>query len=327
MRKRLLFLLLLTSGASLAQTKTKTTPNLSKSDQAEIRNIARKQIENLRALLNTISFNDVSEFERDAVIKNSFLPNANQIFLNDGVIVEDDINPENTGAGKPVDVPIEKYLRNLDLFYTKTEGFSIDFTEVIPRNVQNGAVPYLQVYFLSTFKSQHNQITKPYQPNRRVAEFRAERVGKGWSVMITRLAFAPSAPQSPQPHTPVTQPTTVSDPPPAKPPIARYQRQGWLLIAGGVASLAGGYLIHSQLQADYKTYTGKVDVLNAEYDQWRDLSRQPTGSRLTPLSFTSFSGSSSYAAYGAGTTGVGLLATGISKLLKAHKLRKQQASK
>ncbi|KAB7728387.1 hypothetical protein F5984_18620 [Rudanella paleaurantiibacter] len=324
MRKLLPFLLLLSSVAGMAQTKPKPIPNLSKSDQAEIRNMARKQIENLRALLNTITFSDVSEFERDAVIKNSFLPNANQIFLNDGVIVEDDINPENTGAGKPADVPIEKYLRNLDLFYTKTEGFSIDFTEVIPRNVQNGAVPYLQVYFVSTFKSQHNQIAKPYQPTRRVAEFRAERVGKGWSVMITRLAFAPSVTPPPQPPTPVTQPTTVSGPPPPNP---RYQRQGWLLIAGGVVSLAGGYLIHSRLQTDYKTYTGKVDVLNAEYEQWRELSLQPTGSPLTPLSFTSFSGSNSYAVYGAGATGVGLLVTGIGKLLKAHKRQKQQANK
>ena len=336
-----LVLFLLTASAALAQQPTKPVVTLSRSQQAEVRELARKKLENLRSLLNTVTFIDASEFEINTVIKNSFLPpNANQVFLNDGVIIEDDIDPQNVGIGTPVDVPVETYLRNLNLFYTKTEKFSVGFSDIIVRNGQVGTRPIVKVYFTSTFNSKHNQIDKPYQPTQRVAEFQVERVGKLLSVMITHLGFASITNQPPK-QVPVgiaksdsiktlvpiiknssPLPTSIILPDSR---VARYKRQGWFMILGGVASFVGGYLAYNKIQTDYQVYTSRVNALNTEYSQWQELSRQPVGGPMTPMGFPAFAGSGGYIVYGAGAAGLGLNIAGIGKLLKARRLAKKQA--
>lgn len=307
--KTLLLFLLVTSVA-LAQKPDKAVSTLSRSEQAEVRDLARKQVENLQALFNTITFADASEFEVNTVIKNSFLPNANQVFLNDGVIIEDDIDPQHVGLGTPADVPVETYLRNLNLFYTKTEKFSVSFTDIIARNEQVGSRPLVKVYFTSTFTSRHNQIDKPYQPTKRVAEFQIERVGKVWSVLITRLGF-------------ITVPA-LPPPPPQRVQVHKTTKS-WLFIAGGIASLVGGYLAYNKTNADYQAYKSQVNALNADYIHWQELSLQPVGSPMTPLSFPAYAGSGGYVIYGAGAAGLGLSLTGITQLVKSVRVAKKQA--
>ena len=335
---RTLVLFLLIASAAMAQNPTSSVSVLSKGEQFEVREKARKQIVNLLTVLNAISFKDASEFDTDYLIKNSFLPNTNQIFLGDGVIIEDDINPQNVGIGPSVDMPIETYLRNFNLFYAKTDRQSVDFSDIVARNEQAATGPIVKVYFTSTFNSKHVQIDKPYQPTQRVAEFQVEREGKTLSVKITHLGFTPTTNSLPKPS-PVA--IAISDSakggsiiritqqppvPPLSPPsaIARYRRQGWFMILGGVASFVGGYLAYNKIQTDYQAYTNRVNALNNEYNQWQELSRQPVGGQMTPMSFPAFAGSGGYVIYGAGAAGLSLNITGVGKLLKARRLAKKQ---
>lgn len=326
---KIVLLLLLTIPLALAQTKPKSTTALTAKEQAEIQAIARDKVKNLIDLLNTLTFEDISAFEQDEVIKNSFLPNANQIFLNDGVIIEDDIDPNHSSSAAVVDTPVETYLRNLALFYTKTASPSIRYSNVRVLPVLGTATPYVKVFFTTTFTSKHTKIDKPYVPTNRVAEFKVERAGKQWLVLITRLAFENPGEGMTLRTKPVVK---VVAPAPVPETIKKsltteqqkqkthYRTQGWLLVLGGVVGLATSYYTYSKLQADYKTYTAKVEVLNAEYDQWRELSAQPTGNRMTPVSFSTYANPGSYVAYGTGAAGLGLSLTGISRLLKSGRV-------
>lgn len=291
---------LMFEGAVVPSTGSALNPE----DRKAIQAIAQDKIaRGLPDLLNALTTGNKSSFEQDALIKKSLLPNPNQLFLNDGVIVEDDVDPNHTPPTGAVDTPVETYLRNLTLFYRKTPKPSIRFSNIRVVKLTESSKTIVQVAYTSRFGSKHTQIDKPFAPTRRLAEFQAERVGKRWSVLITRLAF----------ETDVNPPKL---PPPTSP---KLKRQGWLMVLGGVVGLAGGYLTYAKLQTDYRAYTNRVNTLNAEYDQWRELTMQPAGSRMTPLSFSQYAGNGTYIAYGAGGAGLALTITGVAKLLKAKR--------
>ncbi len=105
--------------------------------------------------------------------------------------------------------------------------------------------------------------------------------------------------------------------------VKRYQTQGWLQLAAGVAGLVGGYLTYSSLQRDYGTYKARVETVNNEYDIWREMARQPAGQRLDPVGFNSYASPGIFAAYGAGLVGAGLAANGVLRFGKAKKVKKQ----
>ena len=177
---------------------------------------AKNQIDNLRGLLNTLTFESTTEPESNSLILNSYLPNPNQIFYNDGVVVEDDIDPNHTSSENVTDLPIERYLQNMALFYTKTDGESINFSHIITSPIQEGKeYPYVKVFFTQTFVSKHNQINIPYRPVERVAELRAEIVDNKWRVFITRLAFL----QPGEGLTELTKPVIANDFGPKQPLI------------------------------------------------------------------------------------------------------------
>ena len=68
---------------------------VSKRDADEIRALARKRVEkDFPELMNTLNLDDLGEFERKTLIQNSYLPNNNQVFYSDGIVVEDDLNPK-----------------------------------------------------------------------------------------------------------------------------------------------------------------------------------------------------------------------------------------
>ncbi|AQG81622.1 hypothetical protein [Spirosoma montaniterrae] len=395
--KQYLFMLWLIGSWSggWAQTAPASLSALPKKEADEIRFLAKKKIEKgLADLLNTLTFEDIGEFERDALIKNSFLPNANQVFFSDEVILEDDIEPEHKNHENVVDVPVEKYLRNVDLFYAKTAEPSISFGNVVVSPVQIGdGFPYVKVFFTSNFKSKHAKLDQPYQSTSRVAELRAEKENGKWQVYIIRLAFLrpgeglaklgkptgvknrkttvadsakteplkavePVAIKDPQPKLPDAVPqlsvpaaqTTaiaetqksaakktrkkVEDKAVVAPDLQktltaeqqqrarRYRTQGWLSLVGGIAGLAGSYLTYSKIQADYQTYMSKVDALNADYDVWREVARQPTGGRMAPLPLAGYGRPGIYAAYGAGAVGVGLTVNGVLRLMKAGRVKR-----
>lgn len=173
MRSLLFLTLILNTIPLLAQ------DSLSMRDAQEIKLLAQRKVERgLVDLLNTISFEDLGEFERKALMTDSYGDSPNKLFYNVEVIVEDDINPEHTGAGRPMDVVVDKYLSNLELFYKKSAENTITFTDFRLSNVKKTSYFYVKVFYKSFFKGQHNQIAIPYKAVERVAEIRAEKKAK-----------------------------------------------------------------------------------------------------------------------------------------------------
>lgn len=159
-------------------------------DAQEIKLLAQRKVEKgLADLLNTICFEDLGEFERKSIMADSYGESPNKLFYNAGVIVEDDINPEHTGKERPQDLPVDKYLSNLELFYKKSIERTIIFSDFRISNVKKTGYYYVKVYFKSHFQSSHNQITTTYQVLDRVAEVRADRKGKKWAATIAGLSF------------------------------------------------------------------------------------------------------------------------------------------
>lgn len=191
-----------------------STANLSDEDVREIRGIARKVVEtHLNDLLNTIASDGIGEISRRVVLVNSFLPSENQIFDGPGVIIEDDINPDFTikKSGYP-DLKVQTYLENLNLYYTKSENYSIKFTGIYVSDVMQGPnFPYVLVHYNSHFtNTRKNQESKKYAPVYRTAELKAEKIENQWKLLITAIRYY----KEPAPA------TTVAKPPVKKPDTA-----------------------------------------------------------------------------------------------------------
>lgn len=159
-------------------------------DVQEIKLLAQRKVERgLADLLNTITFEDLSEFERKSLTTDSYGESPNKLFYSKEVIVEDDINPEHIGQGRALDLSVDRYLGNLELFYKKSSDATISFSDFRFSNVKKTDHYYIKVFYKSHFRGQHTQIIKPYMPVERVAEVRAEKKGRKWVAYIARLAF------------------------------------------------------------------------------------------------------------------------------------------
>ena len=176
--------------ATITTANTSTDFKQLKRQNDEIAFQAKNKIKNLLDLYNALSNSENTESERNSIIQNSYLPNPNQLFYDDRVSVDDDVDPNHTTSANTAEVLVDRYLRNFDLFYTKTDTSTVSFSRVIPSPVQQGKdYLYIKVFFTETFTSKHSQIDIPYAPMERVAELRAESVAGKWRVFITRLAF------------------------------------------------------------------------------------------------------------------------------------------
>ncbi|MBD2751842.1 tetratricopeptide repeat protein [Spirosoma validum] len=160
-------------------------------DNEEVKLLARRKVElGLNDLLNVLSLSDLGEFERNALISDSYVPGVNQLFASKETIVEDDVSPDRTATATVLDMPVEKYLANFDLLYAKSSQSTIAFSDFTVSNLKQSNTLYVKVFYTALFGGKHTKIDKPYQPVRRVAEMQAIRVGAKWTVLITRLAFA-----------------------------------------------------------------------------------------------------------------------------------------
>ncbi len=162
-----------------------------KRDRDEITFQAKNTIKELEAVLNMLTDTSLTESERTTIVENCYLPNQNKLFLNDAVVIEDDIDPRHRNAANTADLPVDRYLRDLGLFYVKTTpDATIAFTQQVATTIQQGKEHlYIKVFFLSTFKGKRADSDSLYQPNQRVAELRPEKVNGKWRTYITRLAF------------------------------------------------------------------------------------------------------------------------------------------
>ncbi|GAB3571756.1 hypothetical protein GCM10027578_30570 [Spirosoma luteolum] len=172
----------------------KDTNNLPKRDRDEIAFQARTTIANLESLLTSITDSSNGESEVTQIMQNSYNISQNQLFYNDAIIVEDDINPAHRSATNTADLPVDRYLNDLNLFYgkssTKTIAFSKQITSSVMRSTGNGnGYFYVKVFFTSTFRGKRIDSDSLYQPVDRVAELRADKSSGKWRTYITRLAF------------------------------------------------------------------------------------------------------------------------------------------
>ncbi len=163
---------------------------ISSRDSEEIKLLAKRKVEKgLNDLLNVLTFEDLEEAQRKAIIARSYADSIrNRLFYNTNVIIEDDLQPDRP-IDQPSDLKVEKYLANLDLFYAKTPDRTIAFSDVKVSSVKERVYPYVKVYYTQLFKGKNSQSTASFRPVPRVAEVRAERVGKKWTVMIAQIGF------------------------------------------------------------------------------------------------------------------------------------------
>ncbi|WP_288427462.1 tetratricopeptide repeat protein [uncultured Spirosoma sp.] len=164
---------------------------ISSRDSEEIKLLARRKVEkSLVDLLNVLTLEDLEESQRKAIVAKSLTDTekSRRLFYSTDVIVEDDLQPERP-IDQPTDVKIEKYLANLDLFYTKSPERTITFSDMKVSNVKERVYTYVKVYYTETFKGKNTQSTAAFRPMPRVAEVRAERVGKKWTLMIAQIGF------------------------------------------------------------------------------------------------------------------------------------------
>ena len=161
-------------------------------DSDEIKRQAKRKIEKgLSDLLNALTFDDLTEAERQGISADSYKAGgSNQLFFNTNVIVEDDLLPVRKTEGV-FDLKADKYLANLDLFYAKSTDRTIEISDVTVSNLKKSEYYYVKVYFTSLFKGSHKQNPGvAYKPVKRMAEVRAEQKGKKWVTFISLLAFA-----------------------------------------------------------------------------------------------------------------------------------------
>ncbi|GHB52081.1 hypothetical protein [Persicitalea jodogahamensis] len=304
-----------------AQKKTTATPELNRRATDQIRALAREKVKALSDLLNAIANEDLTTYDRKYVILNSYMPSNDQLFFNDGVIVEDDIDPAHTAPAAGSDAVIDRYLSNLDLFYQKSTTNTIEFSNIVVGDVKAGEkYPYVKVFFTSEFKGKHKSITTPYKPTQRVAEFIAASVDDEWIVYITRLAFqSPTAMQDNIAALPVSTSTNAEKPtdmakaePKKETPAsvknlgkqvssasAQKQKTTALIKVGvGVAALAFGTATFLMLNSDHADY--KKRISNAE-------------------GITSYAAPGIYISAGAAAVGVGIGLTSLGNFKKAKR--------
>ncbi len=177
---------------SLAQSaRPAPTTDLNERDVSLIRIAARKRLELFNLILNHLSDRENTEFDKKELMDKTYLPGDDQVFENDQVLVDDDVNPNFTKAGSAAQPNIDEYLKIFDLGYAKvTTTNTIIFTPLqIRPPVQNGKQVFVKLFFRSNFKGRHRTIQQPYQTTERVMEMQAERAGNDWQVRVVRLGF------------------------------------------------------------------------------------------------------------------------------------------
>ena len=165
------------------------TQTLSTRDKEALRYEAGAFVKEFELLLNNISSDESSRLERNIIIENSFRSTGNQIFFNDEVIIEDDVNPNNYNHEKVTDLAVEKYLRNFDLFYKKQQYKTIKFSDFYVSEVKEGSYIYVEVYYTSILKGNHSNYNLSYKETSRVATIIASKKGRKWDLKIASIVF------------------------------------------------------------------------------------------------------------------------------------------
>lgn len=169
-----------------------TQDSLSIKDVQEIRYKSELLIKReLQDLLNNISQSGFDSKETEEIIRNSYGGSVNKIFDSEKARIENDLNPKIHSSTLANDIDIVKYLKDFDLFYSKTDNFSIAFNDISSSQVKKSSFIYVRVYFTSFFNNKYKGVEgeTPYTVNNRVADIKIVNADNKWMPYITNIAF------------------------------------------------------------------------------------------------------------------------------------------
>ncbi len=165
--------------------------SLTTDDKREISYQAKMLIKEFEILLNVLSMKGTTLNESQIIINNSYTPSSTQIFTDSLIVVEDDIDPLHT-TSRPADPPkssIRDYLNALFLLYQKSDQPSIEFSNIKSSSVNKRDYVYVQVLYDSEFNNKHKEVSKAYQPTKRIAEVRADFINNNWQTQIVSITY------------------------------------------------------------------------------------------------------------------------------------------
>ncbi|MBO0932466.1 hypothetical protein [Fibrella aquatilis] len=208
--------LLLKTGSVQAQTQA-----LTESDKREIKRQALLRIsKDLPDKINNVTSDAITEADITYIIQNSYLPNSagQQLFVNDEVIIEDDVDPTRIDPAGHVDKQVGQYLSDLVSFYPKNEDpIRPIFTVSVPRTIepkpQSPTTATIDVFYSSAYKG-NDKKGRSYQTVNRVATLLATKVGKKWEVYIQQIIFERRGAGLAQTTAPTVATVATTDAPP-----------------------------------------------------------------------------------------------------------------
>ena len=162
---------------------------LTEEDKEAIKYKSKDFIGELVSLLNLIKDPTIEAIKRKEIIENSYTPSANQLFLDENVIIEDDIDPNFFDYTSQKNSEVPKYLSDLELFYEKSEAATISIDNIEAYDVSQKDYIFLPVYFETTFKGKHIVIDRPYGTVQRIATIKAEKEDGLWKALIVSIVF------------------------------------------------------------------------------------------------------------------------------------------
>ena len=193
LRQILLTAAILTAYRAVSQDSLQQRPldSLSIRDAVEIKHRAEKMVAgNLNLLLNAISNNNYESADVDEIIRGAYSGTRTQIFQDSAVRVEPDVDPNFVNSTVAGAVPLDRYLKDLDLYYDKADSNTIEFRNIRSTDVKKKGSFYVKIYFNSVFhgKSKINK-DQAFAVTNRFAEVWAWKEKGQWHLYIERLAF------------------------------------------------------------------------------------------------------------------------------------------
>jgi len=183
-----LLVVLLLAGCTAGQCYAQDS--LSFKEAQDIRYRAQRMIsKELSMLLNTLSNADFGEQDATLAIHNSHSGDINRIFRDERVTIEYDVNPSIRSSARSQDEDVDKYLKDFELLYQKSDNESVLFTNLSSSPVKKADRLYVKVYFNSLFKNKNTGTDTPFVMTNRVAEINAVKDKNKWALSIARIAF------------------------------------------------------------------------------------------------------------------------------------------
>jgi tetratricopeptide (TPR) repeat protein len=173
-----------------AADRTFAQDSLNVNDAQEIQYRAKRLVsKDLNLLMNFLSNSDLEEKDAAEAIRNSHSGESGHIFYDQKAEVDYDMNPAIQSSERSHGEDIDKYLKDFELLYQKSDSESVVFSDLSCSPVKKKDRLYVKVYFNSFYKNKVTGIEAPFVTTKRFAEIRAVKEAHKWALAIDRIAF------------------------------------------------------------------------------------------------------------------------------------------